>query len=62
VRGCLGSSFGLRLRNLLLNVFEVLQRLEFHGSMLPQATALLKRAYKTPCSAMEKAWPGPTMT
>ena len=47
--------FGLRLCDLLLNVFEVLKRLKFHAPMLPQAKPIKGMAYKTPCSAMEKA-------
>ena len=46
---------GLRLCDLLLNVFEVLKRLKFHALMLPQARQINGSTYKTPCSAMEKA-------
>ncbi len=54
--------FGLRLGNLLLDVFEILKRLKFHLPILPQGLRKKGLTYKTPCSAMEKAWPGPTMT
>jgi hypothetical protein len=33
---------GLRRRNLLLNLFEILKRLEFHQPMLPQALQVLR--------------------
>ena len=39
-RSCISRCFGLRLGNVLLNVFEVLKRLKFHKPMLPQAKAL----------------------
>ena len=39
-RSLFSSCLGLRRRNLLLNLFEVLKRLKFHPRMLPQAVCV----------------------